>query len=279
MSTRIKSAAVAIVIAIIMLALHSTIVFNIAIGFLSATAIYELFKATKMLEHKQQAIACYIFAALDALIPYFLFNHFKAFYFFSYKFYFGIFIIAMCLLYLKNHEKFNYMEFFFMIGVTILITYSFGTLINMAQSVEKGSLFLVVITLCGAWLADSGAYFAGTFLGKTPLCPTISPKKTVEGVVGGVVCNGVFLLIISFVYRVVLKGVAINYLWIFLAGMACAIVGLIGDLTASIIKRQTGIKDYGNLMPGHGGVMDRFDSVLLVAPFMYYLYTQGLIFK
>ena len=59
--------------------------------------------------------------------------------------------------------------------------------------------------------------------------------------------------------------------------MMCALIGLVGDLTASIIKRQTGIKDYGNIMPGHGGVMDRFDSVLLVAPFMFYLYTQGMI--
>ena len=61
--------------------------------------------------------------------------------------------------------------------------------------------------------------------------------------------------------------------------MACALIGLVGDLTASMIKRQTGIKDYGNIMPGHGGVMDRFDSVLLVAPFMYYLISQGLILK
>lgn len=279
MSTRIKSAAVAIVIAIIMLALHSTIVFNLAIGFISIVAIFEIFRATKMLEHKYQALACYIFAGIDAVVPYFLFNGFKAFYFFSFKFYFGIFILAMCLLYLKNHEKFNYTDFFYMTGVTMLITYSFGTLVNMAQQVKTGSLFLIVITLCGAWLADSGAYFAGTFFGKTKLCPTISPKKTVEGLIGGVVCNGIFLLIISFVYRVVLKGAEVHYIWIFLAGMACALVGLVGDLTASIIKRQTGIKDYGNIMPGHGGIMDRFDSVLLVAPFMYYLYMQGLIFK
>ena len=72
-----------------------------------------------------------------------------------------------------------------------------------------------------------------------------------------------------------LKGAEIHYVPLFLSGMICAVIGLIGDLTASIIKRQTGIKDYGNLMPGHGGVMDRFDSVLLVAPFMYYVFSQG----
>ena len=143
---------------------------------------------------------------------------------------------------------------------------------------EPGGVFLLLITLCAAWLADSGAYFAGTFLGKTHLCPEISPKKTVEGLIGGVAANGVIMLIVSLVYRYIVKGYPVHFVWIVLAGMVCAIIGLIGDLTASIIKRQTGIKDYGNIMPGHGGVMDRFDSVLLVAPFMYYLYTQGLIF-
>ena len=165
-----------------------------------------------------------------------------------------------------------------MIGVTWLLTYSFQTLLLMALR-PKGSVFLLVISLCAAWLADSGAYFAGTFFGKTKLCPNISPKKTVEGVVGGVLSNGVIMLIISFVYDKILKGESVNYIGVFIAGMLAAVIGLIGDLTASVVKRQTGIKDYGNIMPGHGGVMDRFDSVLLVAPFMYYMTTQGWILK
>ena len=128
-------------------------------------------------------------------------------------------------------------------------------------------------------LADSGAYFAGTFFGKTKLCPEISPKKTVEGLIGGVISNGILMLIISLFYQFVLKGEPIHYLGVLIAGMLAALIGLVGDLTASVIKRQTGIKDYGNIMPGHGGIMDRFDSVLLVAPFMYYMFTQGLILK
>ena len=99
-----------------------------------------------------------------------------------------------------------------------------------------------------------------------------------EGLIGGVAANGIIMLIISLVYRYLCKGYPVHFVWIVVAGMICAVIGLIGDLTASIIKRQTGIKDYGNIMPGHGGVMDRFDSVVLVAPFMFYLYTQGLIF-
>ncbi len=230
MSTRIKSAAVAIVIAVILLIAHGTFLFNIAVGAISALAIYEIFRATKMTEHKYQTIACCAFAFVDAF------------------------------------------------SVGILLPYSFSTLVTMAGLGGKG-VFMIVLTLAAAWLADSGAYFAGTFFGKTKLCPEISPKKTVEGLIGGVISNGILMLIISLFYQFVLKGEPIHYLGVLIAGMLAALIGLVGDLTASVIKRQTGIKDYGNIMPGHGGIMDRFDSVLLVAPFMYYMFTQGLILK
>ena len=274
MVTRIKSAAVAIIIAVIMLILHNTFVFNLALGFIICVAIWEVFRATGYAKHQKVAIACYTFVALDAIMPALHAHGWVLF--FNSRLYYLLFIIAVCVMYLIDHKEFTYTDFFFMIGVTSLFNYCFSTLTNMAR--EPGGVFLLLIPLCAAWLADSGAYFAGTFLGKTHLCPEISPKKTVEGLIGGVAANGVIMLIVSLVYRYIVKGYPVHFVWIVLAGMVCAIIGLIGDLTASIIKRQTGIKDYGNIMPGHGGVMDRFDSVLLVAPFMYYLYTQGLIF-
>lgn len=279
MSTRIKSAAVAIIIAIIALILHNTFIFNLAVGFIAVAAIYEIFKAVGFNVYKYQSWLCYGFAAVDAIMP--IFHRYGLLQFINYRFYLGLYVMGMCLLYLLEHEKFKYTEFFGMLGVTVLLSYSFSTITSMAQmeGSDGRGVYLVVLTLCGAWLADSGAYFAGTFFGKTPLCPSISPKKTVEGVIGGVVCNGVFLLIISFVYDVILKGASVRYIFVFIAGMLCALIGLLGDLTASVIKRQTGIKDYGNIMPGHGGIMDRFDSVILVAPFMYYLISQGLILK
>lgn len=276
MSTRIKSAAVAIVIAIIALILHNTFIFNLFIGFISVVAVFEIFRATGMDKFKYQAIACYVFAGLDALMPVF-YKH-GLLYFVSYRLYLGLYVLAMCILYLYDHKNFKYDNFFFMMGATVLLSYSFGTLINMSN-MEVGGVFLIVLTLAGAWLADSGAYFVGRKFGKTHPWPEISPNKTLEGLIGGVVCNGIFLLIISFVYDVIIKGASVRYVMVFFAGMACALIGLVGDLTASMIKRQTGIKDYGNIMPGHGGIMDRFDSVILVAPFMYYLISQGLILK
>lgn len=274
MTTRIISAAIAIVIAVVILALHNTFVFSLAIAAISAGAIYEILKATGYLKYKAQAILCCGYAALDC-VSFIWLRHYKLT-FFNERFILGVFIIAMCLLYLKNHAEFKYTDLFCMIGISYLVNYAFIALLNM--NVYSNGLFMVVLTLCGAWLADSGAYFAGTFLGKTPLCPEISPKKTVEGLLGGVICNGILFLLIGLFYEYALDGHSIRYFMIFICGMICALLGLVGDLSASMIKRQCGIKDYGNIMPGHGGIMDRFDSVLFVAPFMYYAFLNGWIF-
>jgi len=276
MKTRIISAAVALVIAIVVLLLHNTFVFNLSIGLISALAIAEIFKATKRIKFTIPAVMCCAYAVIDAFMPVFYRKGWLLF--FSPSLYFGLFVLGMCLFYLKFYETYKYKDLFFMIGVGSLIPYSFGTIISMA-SYYKGGVFLVVLTLSAAWLADSGAYFAGTFFGKTKLCPNISPKKTVEGLVGGVISNGILMLLIALVFDLFTDSYDPRYFFIFLSGMIAALVGLVGDLTASEIKRQCGIKDYGNIMPGHGGVMDRFDSVLMVAPFMYYMFSQGLLIK
>lgn len=115
--------------------------------------------------------------------------------------------------------------------------------------------------------------FCGYFLGKTKLAPEISPKKTVEGFFGGLVTNIVAILIIGLVYGISCSWGAANvkvYYWQFLLyGLLSALLSVLGDLTASLIKRQCQVKDFGNIMPGHGGVLDRFDSVLFVLPFTY----------
>ena len=118
-----------------------------------------------------------------------------------------------------------------------------------------------------AFSSDSGAYFAGCYLGKHKLAPVISPKKTWEGVAGGAAAAILVMLLyalildLAFGYEVSL-GAAILY------GLVGTAVDVLGDLTFSVIKRQTGIKDYGFLLPGHGGILDRFDSMMLVAPLM-----------
>lgn len=125
--------------------------------------------------------------------------------------------------------------------------------------------FFILIPFVMAFLSDTGGYFAGCYLGKHKLAPTISPKKTIEGVIGGVVGAIVGMLI----YCVVLDlafGFTVNYLYAVVYGAVGSLAAVFGDLSFSAIKRQTGIKDYGNLIPGHGGVLDRFDSMTVVAP-------------
>lgn len=297
MSTRIKSAAVALVLAIVAIILHHTIALNLLMAFISAVAVYEVLKATGATKFKAQTITCCAFVAVNALMPFFNYR-LHTLYFFSYRFWLCVFLITMALLYLRDHKEFMYSHFFSMVGVSLFFEYSFGTIVQMAQRWDydsgittvspensgKAQVFLIVLTLCGAWLADSGAYFVGTFFSKSGKkvhhpWPEISPKKTIEGLIGGVVVNGLLMLLVSAVFDLCTKDIELHYVIIFFAGMACALVGLVGDLLASMIKRQTGIKDYGNIMPGHGGVMDRFDSVILVAPFMYQLIYQGLIIK
>lgn len=132
------------------------------------------------------------------------------------------------------------------------------------RCMEDGAFF-VLIPLVLAFVADSGAYFAGRFFGRHKLAPIISPKKTIEGAVGGVVCTVVFMLLYGLVLQMAF-GFQVNYLAALVYGVLGSTISIVGDLTYSVIKRQVGIKDYGNVLPGHGGVLDRFDSMSLVAP-------------
>ncbi len=133
----------------------------------------------------------------------------------------------------------------------------------------KGLLLMFLIFIC-AWISDTGAYFAGKFFGKHKLIEKVSPKKTVEGAIGGVVTTALAAMLLGFIAQSCFSLEA-NYWTLALAGMVGSVLGQVGDLIASWLKRQYGIKDFGKLMPGHGGAMDRFDSVVLTAPFVYFL--------
>lgn len=128
-----------------------------------------------------------------------------------------------------------------------------------------GGEFLVLLPLVAAWGSDTCALFAGMAFGKHKLAPVISPKKTVEGAVGGVIGATVLMLFVVYLFNR-FAGLDIHYSAAAIMGACGAVIGQIGDLSFSIIKRQTGIKDYGHIFPGHGGVLDRFDSVIFVAP-------------
>ncbi len=265
MKTRIISAAVAIVLLILLLLLHDTVVFNIAFALIGSLMVYELFGA-----YKERNRTCFIvlsiaITALLAVIPRFL----------DYNDYFGIYILCIlayiCVsaaILLKEHKSLEIGRFATLCGYTLIIAVMCASISLIETADSEFGLENLIITFCGAWLADTGAYFVGTFFGKHKLCPEISPKKTVEGFIGGIVSNALLMLFVGYVISLFSKGLSVNYILLAVLGLVCAVLAVIGDLIASLIKRQCGIKDFGKIMPGHGGALDRFDSMVFVAPFM-----------
>ncbi|MCH5170538.1 MAG: phosphatidate cytidylyltransferase [Oscillospiraceae bacterium] len=135
---------------------------------------------------------------------------------------------------------------------------------NAGYEKHHGLFFILYVMFC-AWLTDVFAYFAGSFLGKHKLCPKVSPKKTVEGAVGGVIGGVASVLILYAIFEnFVFEVPHGKYLTVALVSAVLCIAGMFGDLTFSVLKRNRGVKDFSNLVPGHGGMMDRFDSEVFV---------------
>lgn len=151
---------------------------------------------------------------------------------------------------------------------TVTLTFSFWSLAAIFSNADGHGLFYLLIVVIAAWGCDTGAYFCGYFFGKHKMAPEISPKKTIEGAIGGILFDVLIMLVACLVFNKITDYSA-NILVILLITPLLAFAGMMGDLVFSYIKRDCGIKDYGKIMPGHGGILDRFDSIIIVAPFMY----------
>lgn len=264
MSVRIISAAVGIAIAIAVFFLHNTIVFPLAVSFLVAIMIFELFRASKCENFYVQLSVAVAYGVLKIMS----YGNFIEEFMFPASL---LAVFIMFFMFIKNHKETTYQQTAFMLAVMMLIPESMLTTLKTEALDDKHGIVFLILGLCGAWIADSGAYFAGTFFGKHKLCPEISPKKTIEGFIGGIVSTAIVFVLFNAVYVNLISSekLEVNYILLAFAGAVCAVIGTVGDLSASMIKRQCGIKDYGNIMPGHGGMMDRFDSVLFVMPTFY----------
>ena len=160
--------------------------------------------------------------------------------------------------YPKYHANQVMAAFFGVVYVAVMLSF-----ILMTRNLPDGKFIVWLIFLC-SWGCDTCAYCVGMLIGKHKMAPALSPKKSVEGGVGGVV--GAALL--GVIYAAATQGPMVEYAVICGIG---ALISMVGDLAASAIKRNQGIKDYGKLIPGHGGILDRFDSVIFTAPVIYYL--------
>jgi len=138
------------------------------------------------------------------------------------------------------------------------------THILLLRNFSRGNIILIFL-FAVVWSTDSGAYFSGRFLGKNKLAPHISPNKTIEGVVGGIILSIVVAIIFNHCFQL------LSLSFTFLFALIISITGQIGDLIESAFKRFCGVKDSGNIIPGHGGILDRFDSTIIAAPALFYL--------
>lgn len=165
--------------------------------------------------------------------------------------------------------KYNFIDVSVTILGVIYIPIFFSFIILVSDKVHGN--YLVWLIFISAWLCDTTAYYAGRFFGKNKLCPRVSPKKTIEGAIGGLIGSAVGCGI----YGLILNNIGINiYILNFvLIGLIAGAVCQFGDLVASSIKRYVDVKDYGNLIPGHGGILDRFDSILFASLIVYYYIT------
>ncbi|MBQ9099735.1 MAG: phosphatidate cytidylyltransferase [Clostridia bacterium] len=163
-----------------------------------------------------------------------------------------------------------YMTAFYVVG-------AFSCIILLRDTPVAGR-FLFLIPFVFSWVTDSFAYFCGRLFGKHKLIPSVSPKKTVEGAVGGAVFCALTACLYGFIVNACFD-VMPNYLVLILGGLVISVVSQIGDLVMSAIKRQYGIKDYGYMLPGHGGLLDRFDSSIAVTVVLVIINTYFPIFQ
>jgi phosphatidate cytidylyltransferase len=266
MLVRIISSIIGIAIGITVLFLSDTLLFNAAISVICVIMSYELLNAGGCLKYKFASSICFAFALLmpfaveteNVILRYFFCL---------------LCVLLLFIALLKRHATMGIETLAYMITTTMLATLSMCCLVLLLHLSEVHGVSYVLLCLLGAWLGDSGAYFIGSKFGKHKLCPNISPKKTVEGAIGGLVTVALSFLLYSIIYRAFMAyfydvKVVVHIVPMLFMGLSCGVLGIVGDLSASIIKRQFNIKDFGKIMPGHGGIMDRFDSVLFVAPFM-----------
>lgn len=261
MKTRIISALVGLVLLGAVLCLFETAVLDIAVAALSVMAVYEMINAAGLSKNKIFTGVCAVFAAFFSTAYFQTFASVSGFVEFVFAMIVLIFVLA-------EHKEIKVSDAAFAFMFTIIIPRAFSTLLLFRSYGEPVSYFLVMMSLAVAWLNDTCAYFSGYFFGKRKLCPEISPKKTVEGAIGGVFGDVLVCCLLAFIFMKV-TGYSVNWLSFIIFVPVGAVIAILGDLCASIIKRQYGIKDYGKVMPGHGGVMDRFDSWIFVAPILY----------
>ena len=266
MKTRVITSVFIAAVLLAVLLLSETPVFSISLSILAVIASVEVLRVFDIDKKYLVSIPACIISAVMPALAYFMLETFELQ---EYKFIVALALaLFVFLLYLFVAAVFmkGKLEFASISAVFMLVMYivcSFSALV-VIRYIGNAGIFNIGIVFIGAWISDIFAYFSGRLFGKHKLIPEISPKKTVEGSIGAIICTMLFMLLYGWIISLTTE-LSVNYLVLAIAGPVLSVVGQIGDLIASLVKRERGVKDYGKLLPGHGGIMDRFDSILTVS--------------
>ncbi len=266
----ISGVIIAALLAALVFCAHIPFVLNVVIAAISAAALYETLIVTKYIESKAlMGVSIFISLFVPFLAPLLKFIAISERFSISSSVISVVFvyILVVFISMLVSGEKFSLEHISFVFLMTLIIPCFFSTIIY-SYGFSGGVLNILLIFLC-AWGSDTGGYIFGRLFGRHQFAPHISPKKTIEGVIGCIISSVSVVIILAYVGDVFFDEYTVNYVSAAFCGVFGGICAILGDLFASVIKRSFGVKDFGSIIPGHGGIMDRFDSVLFAAPFIY----------
>ena len=261
MKTRIITSLVALCLFLPFLYFSDTLAFLVLIQLLAFVSTYEILSCVKLDKYIGLSVPCY---AAAILVPY-LCRYPEKMHCNRLEMMFLIFFVLTFVLLSAGvfyRGKVEMASIGILAAMEFYVIFAVSSILLLRDIHYGGYVYLLVFI--ASWVTDTGAYFAGKTLGRHKLIPEVSPKKTIEGSIGAVIGTGLTMLLYGLIVSLV-TDLTPNYLVLAISGPILSLVGQIGDLFASLLKREHGIKDYGNLMPGHGGIMDRFDSILAVA--------------
>lgn len=266
MKTRILTSLVMAVVGIPLLIFSQYIIYPIAAGILAVFSIYEMSGVIGVRKNLALTVPTYIVALATPIFAYFFSHRVTDFIFIA------LLVIVAVMLYMFGYAVVMRGKLKFADVATHFTTFTYITVaftaITLVRYLPYG-VYCFALVFVGSWVSDVFAYFVGFAIGKHKMIPEISPKKTWEGAVGGVFFTVVAFLVYGIIVSLVTTDVRPNYIVLAILGLVLSVVSIFGDLIASLIKREHGAKDYGSIFPGHGGVLDRFDSALAVAPVLF----------
>lgn len=238
------------------------VIYPIFLSALCLMATYEMLKVFKKERRPEIAVPSFLLAASYPLIPFFTRTERPQVGFVIMALGICIYMMYLFSVCVLHKGRMLLVEVFSTFTTVTYILLGFSAL-SIVRYLPFGE-YEFLLAFFTAWGCDIFAYFVGTFIGKHKLIVEVSPKKTVEGAIGGVVCTFAIIMLYGFLVEK-FTNAETNYIALAVLGLVLPVVSQIGDLFASLIKREAGIKDYSKLFPGHGGVMDRFDSMLAVS--------------